>query len=224
VSRVQVDRDALRRGSSGRPVVHRPSQCSAKVLARGFLEYGSIKRSQSIAQDHHTQPITLLRPTCTRLIAPRCKRWPPSHSVHENSARRRRRLAPDWPGLHRGGCYADHDPACGRRSDYDLREQLRWHARTQLTVLLAPPTVLTPAQDIWDGFKNFLMVLMERGGRNENDIKIYANEDWCMALDSGVLTIELHDRRGTDADSARRASVGRGPFIPFQTQVTAFHG
>jgi hypothetical protein len=54
---------------------------------------------------------------------------------------------------------ADHNPACGRRSDYDLRTQLRWHARTQLTVLLTPPTALTPAHGLmaeflfvsWDG-------------------------------------------------------------------------
>jgi hypothetical protein len=44
-----------------------------------------------------------------------------------------------------GEGYADHAPACGRRSDHDLRTQLRWRARTQLTVLLAPPTALMPA-------------------------------------------------------------------------------
>lgn len=41
--------------------------------------------------------------------------------------------------------FADHDPACDRRSAYDLREQLNQHDQTQLTGLLSPLTVLTPA-------------------------------------------------------------------------------
>jgi hypothetical protein len=56
-----------------------------------------------------------------------------------------------------GDGYADHDPACGRRSDHDLRTQLRWRARTQLTALLAPPTALMPAHGPTEEFGFVLM-------------------------------------------------------------------
>jgi hypothetical protein len=52
------------------------------------------------------------------------------------------------------GC-ADYNPVCEWRSDWsdpDLRTQLQRRARTQLTVLLAPPTALMPAHDLMEEF------------------------------------------------------------------------
>jgi hypothetical protein len=71
-------------------------------------------------------------------------------------------------------CSADHNPACGRRSDYDLREQLLWHARTQLTVLLTPPTVLTPAQGP-HGMNLFILFVegeIRNGNQYQNHLRV----------------------------------------------------